>query len=174
MLFRSSAKLIQKAMRIEETVRDAIKSRKPTFGKLLEVLSMDRKTYLPTRIPKKIIHLIFDWWAEVMGKELAEEYTVEKKPCKLTDLMQSKKWADRLNNLPRYLDEDLEWDEKYRQHLEKPTEEEEDSWVNKISSFDDPDSSWIDEMEQDPPEEELQFFDPSPGDKTREIGRAHV
>ena len=50
----------------------------------------------------------------------------------------------------------------------EPTHEEEAEWIHKISSYDDPERSWFEEMEQDPPEEEPQFFTLDPGDKTKE------
>ena len=167
-------KFHREAIRVETTVRHFFFRYKPTFAEILHLMIMEKKSAACAYIPNKVMRLLFEWWAQELGKASGQDCTMEIGRFNAIDLVRFHcKWKDRIMRVVHKIESDYPYETKWEDATE-PTHEEEREWINKISSFENPEESWVDEMEQDPPEEEPQFFTLDPGDKTKERVRELV
>ena len=116
---------------------------------------MEKKVAACAYIPNKVMRLLFEWWSQAMGKALGQDCTIEIGIFNAIDLVRfHRKWKDRILNVVQKIESDFPYEAKW-ENATIPTHEEEQMWINRITNYEDPKTSWVDEMEQ-------------------EIGRAHV
>ena len=118
------------------------------------------------KVPIKVIRLLYEWWCNATGikRELIDPIRLNSYAA--VDLIRDKKWCPRVRNMAVA----IETNNAYLD-IHFP---EDICAINKIISAEDPDHPWVEQQQQDPPEDESQFFTLDPGDKTEDQIRSLI